>query len=87
MASGLPSIATRIGGCLDVMTEQSGLLVPPDDVPALAAALDDLAGDAARRAQFATAGRLRVLDHFEFAVTAARLQQIYRKAAGQMMAH
>ncbi|HZN40945.1 MAG TPA: glycosyltransferase [Planctomycetota bacterium] len=81
MASGLPSIATRIGGCLDVMTEQSGLLVPPDDVPALAAAIDDLACDAGRRAQFAAAGRQRVLDHFAFSITADRLRQIYREAA------
>ncbi|HEX6810786.1 MAG TPA: glycosyltransferase family 4 protein [Planctomycetota bacterium] len=81
MASGLPSIATRIGGCLDVMTEQSGLLVPPDDVPALTVAIDSLAADAGRRAELAAAGRQRVLDHFAFSITAAQLQQIYREAA------
>jgi glycosyltransferase involved in cell wall biosynthesis len=81
MASGLPAIATRIGGCVDVMTEQSGVLVPPDDVGALAAALDLLAGAAERRATLAIAGRQRVLERFCFPVTAARLQQVYREAA------
>ena len=81
MASGLPSIATRIGGCVDVMTEQSGLLVPPDDVPALAAAIDNLVRDPGRCAALAAAGRQRVLDRFCFSVTAAHLQQIYRETA------
>jgi starch synthase len=80
MASGLPSIATRIGGCLDVMTEQSGLLVPSDDVSALAAAIDTVVADAGRRAELAAAGRQRVLDRFAFSITAAQLQQIYRQA-------
>lgn len=82
MSCGLPSIATRIGGCVDVVTEGSGILVPADDVGALSAALDLLAGDAARRAQLATAGRRRVEQAFSFAVTGARLQQIYRDVAG-----
>ncbi|HEX5053016.1 MAG TPA: glycosyltransferase family 4 protein [Planctomycetota bacterium] len=81
MSCGLPSIATRIGGCLDVMTEQSGMLVPSDDVGSLAGAIDELAGDPARRTQLAVAARRRVLAHFSFAVTAARLQQVYREAA------
>jgi len=82
MSCGLPSIATRIGGCTDVVTDGSGILVEPDDAPVLAAALDQLAGDVALRVQLATAGRQRVLVAFSFAVTAARLQQIYRDAAG-----
>ena len=87
MASGLPAIATRIGGCVDVVTEQSGVLVPPDDVGALAAALDLLAGDAERRATLAVAGRQRVLERFCFPVTSARLQQVYREvAAGKSVA-
>jgi len=82
MSCGLPAIATRIGGCTDVVTDGSGILVPPDDVPALVAALDELAAEPARRAAVAAAGRQRVLEAFSFAVTAARLQEIYRGVAG-----
>lgn len=82
MSCGLPSIATRIGGCLDVVTDGSGILVPADDAPALATALDGLAGDPTRRAELAAAGRLRIEGSFSFAVTGARLQQIYRDVVG-----
>jgi glycogen(starch) synthase len=44
MASGLPVIATRVGGTPElVVEEENGLLIPPNDPQRLAAALDRLA--------------------------------------------
>ncbi|MBL9078270.1 MAG: glycosyltransferase family 4 protein [Planctomycetes bacterium] len=83
MSCGLPSIATRIGGCTDVVADGSGVLVPSDDAPALAAELDRLAGDPAHRARLGTAGRRRIETTFSFAVTAARLQRIYAEVCGR----
>jgi glycosyltransferase involved in cell wall biosynthesis len=40
MASGLPIIATRVGGINEVFDEKVGLLVPPKDVQALVEAID-----------------------------------------------
>jgi glycosyltransferase involved in cell wall biosynthesis len=40
MASGLPIIATRVGGIDEVVDEKVGLLVPPKDVQALVEAID-----------------------------------------------
>jgi L-malate glycosyltransferase len=50
MAAGRPVVATRVGGVPDVVEEEAtGLLAPPGDVEALAAAMQRLAGDAELR--------------------------------------
>jgi glycosyltransferase involved in cell wall biosynthesis len=49
-ASGLPVVAARAGGALELVDDRStGLLVPPDDPVALAAALDELVEDIPQR--------------------------------------
>jgi glycosyltransferase involved in cell wall biosynthesis len=57
-ASGLPVVAAATGGAPDLVeAETSGLLVPPDDAPALAAALVRLAHDDELRARLGQGGR------------------------------
>lgn len=57
MAAGLPVVASRIPGYEDVLPESCGRLVPPGDVGALAAALDELLADAEQRRRLGEAGR------------------------------
>jgi glycosyltransferase involved in cell wall biosynthesis len=46
MACGLPIIATSVGGIPDIITDgRNGLLIPPDDVPALSLALANVLTD------------------------------------------
>jgi glycosyltransferase involved in cell wall biosynthesis len=55
-ATRLAIVATAVGGNPEIIKPgQTGLLVPPDDGPALQAALLDLLGDATRREQLARA--------------------------------
>jgi glycosyltransferase involved in cell wall biosynthesis len=60
MASGLPVIATRVGGLAEtVVHEVTGLHVPPRSPGDLAAAIEALRRDAGRRLLFGMAGRRR----------------------------
>jgi glycosyltransferase involved in cell wall biosynthesis len=62
MMAGLPVVATDIRGSREeVVPEETGLLVPVADAPALAAALARLAGDAGLRRRMGAAGRARAL--------------------------
>jgi glycosyltransferase involved in cell wall biosynthesis len=62
MCTGLPVIATAVGGVPEMVVDGvTGLLVPPGDPEAMARALDQLAADPARRAAMGTQGRKRAL--------------------------
>jgi glycosyltransferase involved in cell wall biosynthesis len=65
MATGLPVVATAVGGTSEVVVDgETGLLVPPGDPVVLAEALDTLLGNPAMSAAFGLAGRARVEVHF-----------------------
>jgi glycosyltransferase involved in cell wall biosynthesis len=73
MLTGLPVVATRVRGPREQVEEgRTGLLVPPFDVAALAAALGGLAGDAGLRARLGAAGRARALARYDEARVVAR---------------
>ena len=56
LAVGTPVIATAVGGVPEVVRDgENGLLVPPGDVEAIAAAIERLLGDAPLRAALAAA--------------------------------
>jgi glycosyltransferase involved in cell wall biosynthesis len=61
-ATGLPLIASRIGGIPEV-TGDAAVLIDPNDPQALADALAHLADDAAARERYARAARERALTH------------------------
>lgn len=64
-AAGLPAVTTDTAGCRDIVVDgETGLLVPPRDVPALTDAIDALLGDRPRRETMGRAARARVLAHF-----------------------
>jgi glycosyltransferase involved in cell wall biosynthesis len=65
MAAGRPVVASAVGGLgAAVVDGRTGLLVPPDDPPALAEALATLLGDAALRSRLGTAGPGRIAEGF-----------------------
>lgn len=60
MASGLPVLASRISGNEELVTEETGVLTPTEDVAALRSALAKLIPYVAGRARMGTAGRERM---------------------------
>ncbi len=65
MAAARPIVASAVGGILDVVLPgETGLLVPPRDPVALAAALEPLLAAAALRQRYGAAGRRRVETEF-----------------------
>jgi glycosyltransferase involved in cell wall biosynthesis len=77
MSFALPVLGSRVGGIPEmVVHEQTGLLVPPRDPPALAAALERLLLDADLRLSLGQAGRRRCEECFSLeAHTRAVLRQ------------
>jgi glycosyltransferase involved in cell wall biosynthesis len=72
-------VATRVGGVPEVVAdEETGLIVEPDDVEGLAAALDRVAGDDALRERFGRAGATRIAEHFDARSTARQMVDLYR---------
>lgn len=66
MASGRPVLASDVGAVSSALTaEQSGLLTPPGDAGALAAALERLARDPSLRTFLASNARTHVAEHFD----------------------
>ncbi|CAN5621187.1 hypothetical protein BH18ACT1_BH18ACT1_02380 [soil metagenome] len=64
-ASGVPVVATDAGGIPEFVSDGvTGLLVPPGDEPALAAAIDRLLEDEELRARLAAAGRAQAEERF-----------------------
>jgi glycosyltransferase involved in cell wall biosynthesis len=77
---GTPVVAFASGGLPDVVQHgEDGLLVPPDDVAALASALDALCADPERAARLGVAGRATALASFSPASAAGRYRAIYER--------
>lgn len=87
MAAGLPAIGTRAGGAAEIIDDGvTGLLVPPDDAAALAAAIGRLARDAALRRQYGAAGRQRAEQHYSIEQCARSVLRVYAAALSRPLA-
>jgi glycosyltransferase involved in cell wall biosynthesis len=78
MARGLPVVATRVGGTPEVVLDgTSGLLVPPGDVPALAAAIHRIWTDAGLAMSLARAARAKVERDFDIGRAVKKYEALY----------
>lgn len=87
MAAGCPVVASRTGGLTEAVADgETGWLVEPGDVQALADAVEAAVRDPARRVRFGRAGRERVAQKFSMERMAMGNERLYRtvlEAAGR----
>jgi len=83
MRAGLPVVASNVGGVKEAVTESTGIVVPPRDVPALNRALRALIADAALRRELGAAGRLRYESEFTFDAMLAKTLKVWSAALGR----
>jgi alpha-maltose-1-phosphate synthase len=83
MACGTAVVGSDVGGIPEVVTDgETGLLVPPGDPGALAAALNALVRDPGRAAALGRAGRERAVAEFGWQAVAERTAALYAEIAG-----
>jgi len=80
MAAGAPVVATRVGGTPEALVDgETGLLVPPADVAALAVAIARLLGAPLLAARLGQAARQVIEDRFSIARMTMDTQLLYRE--------
>ena len=77
MAAGVPVIATPLGGSKELVTPETGILVPAEDPDAFAAAITQLAEDNERRKRMGKACRLRAEQLFCATQNARLTEDLY----------
>jgi alpha-maltose-1-phosphate synthase len=83
MSFGLPVVAPRLEAIPEIVSDgETGSLVPPRDVGALARAISDLLADPVRARLFGAAGRARVAERFGWDRAVARMLSVMRPPRG-----
>jgi glycosyltransferase involved in cell wall biosynthesis len=78
MAAGVPVVASAVGGIPETIRDRvDGLLVPPANPDAQAAAVIRLSQDVGLRRDLALAGRRRVEDRFDIVESVHRMESVY----------
>jgi L-malate glycosyltransferase len=85
LACGTPVVATRCGGPEDIVNEKVGQLAPPEDVPALAGAMEHVL---AHRDEYdPTELRTYALERFSWELVARRTMDLYMEAVAAPVDH
>ena len=82
MASGLPAVATRVGGVPFLLREENGLTVPAGDADSLAQGLLRVLRDPGLAQRMGEAGRERAERDFSFSAMIAAHEELFARFSG-----
>jgi len=82
MACGRPVVSSDVPGCTEVTREDTGILVPPEDVARLTDAFARLADDADLRRRLGAGGRRLVETEMSSVAVGAQTVAVYRDLTG-----
>lgn len=83
-AMGLPVITTSSSGCRDAVVDgETGLMVPPRDAKALAAAMKKLAGNPELRQKMGEAGRKFVENRYSVEAVLEQTWNVYKRSGAE----
>ena len=77
MAAGVPVIANEVGGNLELLSEGRGILVPPNDVEQLAAAVQQMAADVPMREKLSRIARRFAEENFTIDQMRRKHEELY----------
>lgn len=77
MAAGVPVIANEVGGNIELLSHGRGVLIPPNDLQALEAAILGLATDASMRENLGRIARRFAQDNFAIDQMRSRHEELY----------
>lgn len=80
MACGKPVIITNVGGGTEVVTEECGLRIPPEDPMVLAKSILDLMNDEASIERMGRLGRRRAMAYFDKEQVNQQMELIFNQA-------
>ncbi len=78
MLAGTPVIATRAGGVTEIIDDDTGMLVPPNDAGALVRAIESIAADPAAAVRRAARGAVRARAEFSVAAMVRGVEEALR---------
>jgi glycosyltransferase involved in cell wall biosynthesis len=85
MATGLPCVATDVGGVGELLDGgRCGRIVPPGDIHSLAAAIGELLADESLRRRLGAAARQRACQEYHLEKMIAAYERLYRRLAGRV---
>lgn len=79
MACEVPVVATRVGAFEEILTPETGALVPADDISALSGAIAPYLDDPAMRTSAGQAARAHILANFQIQDEADKLIAVYKE--------